>query len=548
MSSISYSNFDIRRFDCSSYDALCRSFVWELPEYFNMGIEMVDKHASTNKIAIYYESNSTTSIYRFKDLLKTSNRLANTLTDLKVGNGDRIAVLVPQGPEALVSMLTAYRIGGIALSMSTLFGTDAIKYRLADSNAKVLVFDHSLKEKVKPALEGLDIKHVFAVNSDSKEFDDFASIVRNGSSSFKPYHTRIYDPAHMLYTSGTTGLPKGVLLPHSFLLGCIPCYQLYMELAPQEGDIFWTPSDWAWVAAIGDVLYPSLYFGYPVVVTPRSGKFDPAWALSILERYRITCAYIVPTALRMIRKFNEEPRKEYDLALRALGSAGEPVGSELVRWALDKLNVPLNEIYGQTEANIIVTNCYSLMGPKPGSIGKSTPGFTVEILDEQGNIAKPNEIGEIAIKMPNPVAFLGYWNRPEDTAKKVRNGWLYTGDHGYKDADGFIWFVARTDDLIKAAGYRIGPAEVEEVINQHPAVLESAVVPWHDEVRGYVIKAYVVLKPGYEPSEALKDEIQHSVRKRLAEYAYPRIIEFINELPKTDTGKIKRRELKALHN
>lgn len=477
-----------------------------------------------------------------------SNRLANALTDLKVGKGDRIAVLVPQGPEALVSMLTAYRIGGIALSMSTLFGTDAIKYRLADSGAKVLVFDYSLKDKVKPALEGLDIKHVFAVNSDSSDFDDFSSIVSNGSSTFKPYNTRMYDPAHMLYTSGTTGLPKGVLLPHSFLLGCIPCYQLYMELAPQEGDIFWTPSEWAWVAAIGDVLYPSLYFGYPVVVTPRSGKFDPAWALSILERYRITCAYIVPTALRMIRKFNEDPKKEYDLALRALGSAGEPVGAELVRWAMDKLNVPLNEIYGQTEANIIVTNCYSLMGLKPGSIGKSTPGFTVEILDEQGNIAKPNEIGEIAVKMPNPVAFLGYWNRPEETAKKVRNGWLYTGDQGYKDADGFIWFVARTDDLIKAAGYRIGPAEVEEVINQHPAVLESAVVPWHDEVRGHVIKAYVVLKPGYEPSEALKDEIQQSVRKRLAEYAYPRIIEFINELPKTDTGKIKRKELRMFNN
>jgi acetyl-CoA synthetase len=544
---ISNSNFDIRKFDCSSYDALCKSFVWELPEYFNMGIEMLDKHASTNKIAIYYENNNT-SIYRFKDLLKMSNRLANALTDLKVGKGDRIAVLVPQGPEALVSMLTAYRIGGIALSMSTLFGTDAIKYRLADSGAKVLVFDYSLKDKVKPALEGLDIKHVFAVNSDSSDFDDFSSIVSNGSSTFKPYNTRIYDPAHMLYTSGTTGLPKGVLLPHSFLLGCIPCYQLYMEFAPQEGDIFWTPSEWAWVAAIGDVLYPSLYFGYPVVVTPRSGKFDPAWALSILERYRITCAYIVPTALRMIRKFNEDPKKEYDLALRALGSAGEPVGAELVRWAMDKLNVPLNEIYGQTEANIIVTNCYSLMGPKPGSIGKSTPGFTVEILDEQGNIAKPNEIGEIAVKMPNPVAFLGYWNRPEETAKKVRNGWLYTGDQGYKDDDGFIWFVARTDDLIKAAGYRIGPAEVEEVINQHPAVLESAVVPWHDEVRGHVIKAYVVLKPGYEPSEALKDEIQQSVRKRLAEYAYPRIIEFINELPKTDTGKIKRKELRMFNN
>jgi len=543
-----FSNFDVRRFDCTNYDTLYNSFVWELPGYFNMGIEMVDKHADTNKIAIYYEDNDGTRIYRFRDILRMSNRLANTLTDLKVSKGDRIAVIAPQGIEALVTMLTAYRLGCIALSMSTLFGTDAIKYRLADSGANVLVFDASLKEKVKPALEGLDIRNVFTINSSGDGFDDLNGILHSGSSTFKPYRTRIYDPAHMLYTSGTTGLPKGVLLPHSFLLGCIPCYQLYMELAPQEGDIFWTPSDWAWVAAIGDVLYPSLYFGYPVVVTPRSGKFDPSWALSILERYRVTCTYIVPTALRMIRKFKEDPKREYDLALRALGSAGEPVGAELVRWSLDKLNVPLNEIYGQTEANIIVTNCYSLMGPRPGSIGKSTPGFTVEILDEQGNVAKPNEIGEIAVKLPNPVAFIGYWNRPEDTAKKVRNGWLYTGDQGYKDSEGFIWFVARTDDLIKAAGYRIGPAEVEEAINQHHAVLESAVVPWHDEVRGHVIKAYIVLKPGYEPSEALKDEIQQSVRKRLAEYAYPRLIEFINELPKTDTGKIKRKELRALHN
>ncbi|MCS6767801.1 MAG: AMP-binding protein [Candidatus Nitrosocaldus sp.] len=544
-----FSNFDVRRFDCSSYDALCRSFVWELPEYFNMGSEMLDKHADTSKVAMYYEgSDGSTRMYRFRDLLNMSNRLANTLTDLKVGRGDRIAILVPQGPEALVAMLTAYRIGAIALSMSTLFGTDAIKYRLADSGAKVFIFDDTLRDKVRPALDGLSIE-VFSVhNSGSGEFNDIDSILRHGSTNFKPVHTRIGDPAHMLYTSGTTGLPKGVLLPHSFLLGCIPCYQLYLEMAPREGDVFWTPSEWAWVAAIGDVLFPSLYFGYPVVVTPRSGKFDPAWAYSIMERYRVTCAYIVPTALRMMRRFKDEPRKEYDLALRALGSAGEPVGAELVRWCMDRLNVPLNEIYGQTEANIVVTNCYSLMGPKPGSIGKATPGFIVEVLDENGNIAKPNEIGEIAVKMPNPVAFIGYWNRPEDTSRKVRNGWLYTGDNGYKDAEGFIWFVARTDDIIKAAGYRIGPAEVEEAINQHPAVLESAVVPWHDEIRGHVIKAYVVLKPGYEPSEALKEEIQQSVRKRLAEYAYPRLIEFINELPKTDTGKIKRKELRSMHN
>ncbi|MEM4365602.1 MAG: AMP-binding protein, partial [Candidatus Nitrosocaldus sp.] len=349
-------NFDIRRFDCSSYDALCRSFVWELPEYFNMGVEMLDKHADTNRIAMYYEgSDGNARIYRFKDLLNMSNRFANTLTDLKIGRGDRLAVLVPQGPEALIAMLTAYRIGAIALSMSTLFGTDAIKYRLADSGAKVLVFDDSLKDKVRPALDGLNIE-VFSVHSSSNEFHDLNSILKNGSTNFKPVYTRIGDPAHMLYTSGTTGLPKGVLLPHSFLLGCIPCYQLYLEMAPREGDIFWTPSEWAWVAAIGDVLFPSLYFGYPVVVTPRSGKFDPAWAYSIMERYRVTCAYIVPTALRMMRKFKDEPRKEYDLSLRALGSAGEPVGAELVRWCMDKLNVPLNEIYGQTEANIIVTN------------------------------------------------------------------------------------------------------------------------------------------------------------------------------------------------
>jgi acetyl-CoA synthetase len=282
----------------------------------------------------------------------------------------------------------------------------------------------------------------------------------------------------------------------------------------------------------------------PVVAYRRSGRFDAKKALEMMEAYNVTCAFIPPTALRLIKKTVYDPRKEYDLKLRAISSAGESVGGDMVRWGYEVLKVPINEFYGCTEANLLIVTSSSTMDVKPGALGRPSPGHVVDIIDKDGNVLPPNEIGSIAVKRPDPVMFMEYWNRSEATAKKFIGDWFLIGDLGYKDEDGYIWFKGRADDVIKTAGYRLGPEEIEHVINLHPSVLESAVVPKPDPIRGSIIKAFVVLKDRSKPLDEIRSEIQDLVKERLALYAYPREVEFIDELPKTVTGKIKRFELR----
>lgn len=538
---------DVRSFDFENYEQLYERFRWNIPKYFNIGEATCDRHSEDGgRVAIFYEDDEGhESKHTFWDLRNTSNQLANLLRDLGIGKGDRVGVLLPPRPETMTTFLAVYKLGGIVLSLSPLFGREAVRYRLKDCDAEALVLESERRDIRDIEGEIKSLKNVLVVEEErlgGKElsFDE----IRKASKRFDVTETLSDDPAHMFYTSGTTGPPKGTLHAHRFVLGHVPSFQLYFDLAPTENDVFWTPADWGWIGALGDVVFPALYFGMPVLAYHRRGRFDPRRALEIMEKYKVTCSFIPPTALRMIRKTVEYPSKEYDLSLRVVSSAGEAVGVDVVIWGREKLGVPVNEFYGETEVNLVVAMSSRIMKVKPGAMGRPCPGHVVEVFDEEGNILPPGEIGEIGVKTPDPIAFLGYWNMPEATKKRYRGEWFMMGDLGYKDEEGYLWFKARADDLIKSAGYRIGPSEVEGVINTHTAVLESAVVPKPDPVRGHIVKAFVVLKEGVEPSEGLKVEIMDLVKQRLAAYAYPREVEFIDELPKTVTSKIKRYELR----
>lgn len=539
---------DIRSFPLEDYSTLYKNFKWDIPTAFNIGDAICDRHiANKSRVAIIYEDDEgNEATHTFWELKQKSNQLANLLKDLGLQQKDRVGLLLAERPETIVSFVAVYKLGGIALSMSPLFGQDAVRYRLKDCDAKVLLLEAG-RNDIREIVEDLpSLHHVILIGGEPSRRKELSfNDIHKSSTQIKYPQTRSEQPAQMFYTSGTTGPPKGALHAHRFILGHIPSFQLYFELAPHERDVFWTPADWGWIGALGDVVFPALYFGMPVLAYRRSGRFEPRRTLELMEAHRVSCAFIPPTALRMVRKMIDYPMKDYDLSLRAISSAGESVGADLAKWGRKALGVPINEFYGATEANLIVVTCSKLMKIQPGAMGKPCPGQIVEILDETGNILPWGKIGEIAVKSPNPVLFLEYWNDPHATKQKFNGSWFMMGDLGYKDEAGYIWFKARSDDLIKQSGYRIGPSEVEAIINSHPMVLEAGVVPKPDPVRGHIIKAFVVLKSGFHPSDALEKEIMGRVKEKLATYAYPREVEFIEELPKTVTGKLMRYELRS---
>ncbi len=361
-----------------------------------------------------------------------------------------------------------------------------------------------------------------------------------GSDALAAVSTAAEDPAYLIYTSGTTGPPKGALHAHRSLFGHLPGFELYYEFFPQENDVHWTPADWAWIGGLMDSLIPSWYHGRPVVATSRN--FDPEWAVDLMANYRITCSFLPPTALKMMRA---SAVSSSDLLLRAVFSGGEPLGEEMLTWAEQHLGVLINEGYGQTEANLVVGNCASRWPIKPGSMGRSLPGHDVVVRDENGS-RLVGAVGEIAVRRPDPVFMLRYWNRPDATEEKYAGEWLLTGDLGREDEDGYLWFVSRKDDVISSMGYRIGPGEVEESLMGHPAVAGCAVVGVPDDIRGQAVKAFVVLRDGFTPGDELSTELQQHVRTRLAAHEVPRQITFLDELPRTTTGKTMRRALRDL--
>ena len=526
----------------TDFDALCSDFRWAIPEQLNIAWQTCDRHqASSDQVAVFYENASgRRAQYRFSDLRLLSDQLANSLRGLGVGFGDRVAIVLPQTIETVVAHLAIYKLGAVSLPLAILFGPEALQYRLQDSGARVAIVHNSRYEDVRGLQPELpELTTVIGCGIGDTEF---WALLERGSEHFDLVPTRADDPACLIYTSGTTGPPKGALIAHRAVLGNFPGFELSQNLYPQPGDVFWTPADWAWTGGLWDALLPALNYGMPIVAFEGAG-FDPERVVRLMVDYAVTNAFIPPTALKMLRALPDF-NTERQLRLRAIMSAGEQVGEELIHWGREALNLTINEMWGQTEFNYIVGNCSAIMEPKPGSMGKVYPGHRVDVIDDDGQIMPVGEEGELAAQVDDPVMFLGYWNNAAATREKITGSWFRTGDVGYRDEDGYLWFVGRKDDVINSAGYRIGPGEIEDSLLKHPAVMQAAAIGKPDALRGEIVKAFIVLNRDYRASDELAQEIQQSVRRRLSAHEYPRDIEFIDSLPMTTTGKVRRLELR----
>jgi len=531
-----------------TYDEVYNSFRWEIPEFYNIGVDVCDKWAHQRyRLALIYEDESgQVEKYSFWDLKRLSNGLANGLKANGIGPGDRFGILLPQSPEAGIAHIATYKMGAVVIPLFTLFGTDALEYRLSNSEAKGIVTNEANLPKVLEIRDRLPhLKTIILTRGKAPDgVLSFWDLIEKGSSVFQPLKTRADDPAFISYTSGTTGPPKGAYHAHRVLLGHLPGIQFPHNFFPKEDDLFWTPADWAWMGGFMDALLPSWHYGIPVVAH-RAKKFDPEDVFHLLAKYGIRNAFMPPTALKMMRQV-KDPRSRHDYAMRTIGSGGEALGEELLEWGREVMGLTINEFYGQTEVNLVVGSCSEVMEIRPGSMGKAIPGHKVEVVDGSGEPLPPGAVGEVAIKRPDPVMCIEYWKNPEATRKSYLNDWWLTGDLAKKDEDGYFWFIGRKDDLITSSGYRIGPAEIEDCLMKHPAVGMVAVVGSPDKLRTEVVKAFIIPKAGITPGPELEEEIKKFVKFRLAAHEYPREIEFVTELPMTNTGKIIRRELKAL--
>ena len=531
----------------ATYEQLVGGFRWSIPEHYNIGVDACDKWAATRPSAdalLYLDQDGRRARLTFAELRALSNRLANALREAGVGRGDRVGVLLPQAPETAYAHIAIYKLGAVALPLFTLFGPDALEFRLGDAGVATLITNAEGIDKIASLRDRLpQLRTVYSIERGAPREQSLQAAMARCSDEFEPVDTLAEDPALIIYTSGTTGKPKGALHAHRILLGHLPGVEMSHDFFPQAGDLIWTPADWAWIGGLLDVLLPALHHGVPVVAQ-RFARFTGEAAFATIRDFGVRNVFLPPTALKLMRAAsNRDPSLK--LALRSVASGGEPLGTELLNWGRQTLGVTINEFYGQTECNMVVSSCAALDPARPGRMGRAVPGHSVEIIDADGRVQPPGMVGEIAVRRGDPVMFLGYWNNPEATQDKFRGDWLATGDMGVKDESGWLKFEGRSDDIITSAGYRIGPGEIEDCLIAHPAVQMAGVIGKPDDERTEIVKAYLVLKPDIAPSEALAQEIRQFVRERLAAHEYPREIAFVLELPMTVTGKVIRRELRA---
>ena len=532
------------------YAETYRDFKLDVPEHFNFAFDVVDKWAEDRtKLALISldPAGENAQHHTFWDLKVQSNRFANVLKGLGVGKGTRAFVMLPRIPQWYVAMLGLMKVGAVPMPATTLCTPGDIEYRVNEAEATLAITDLENSDKVAEAAGNCpSLEHLLLVGDERKGWISYDEQMGQASTALENVeHTRSDDPLLIYFTSGTVGYPKMVLHTHaSYGLAHVITAKFWQDL--KDTDLQWTLSDTGWAKAAYGKLFGQWTQGAAVLQHDARGRFDPALTLKIVERYGVTCFCAPPTAYRMLVL---EDLAKYDLgSLRHCTGAGEPLNPEVMKIWEDGTGLTIYDGYGQTETVLLVGN-FRCLPVRPGSMGKPSPGFTVAIVDEDGEELPYGQEGQIAVKVKpeRPVGLLReYWKYPEGMEASFFGDWYLTGDKAYKDEDGYFWFVGRADDVIISAGYRIGPFEVESALIEHPAVAESAVVASPDPVRGDVVKAFVILTPGYVPSDELVVSIQNHVRQSTAPYKYPRVVEFVTELPKTISGKIRRVELRAL--
>ena len=595
-----------------AYASLHSQFRWQIPYLFNMaeqcGARWARGQDASKRIAIIaHQPGRKPQKYTYKALQDAANRVSNALGRLGVQRGDRVAIVMPQRFETAVAYIAVMQMGAVAMPLSQLFGPEALEYRLQDSEAVAAIVDDSTATHLQ-AVRGQcpSLRAVLAVGGGSATAPgdvpgDVAwnDALAQNSKEFTAIKTKADEGAVLIYTSGTTGPPKGALIPHRALIGNLTgfvCSQNWFGFDPADASkpsqaVFWSPADWAWTGGLMDALLPTLYFGRPIVA--YNGRFSPEEAFALMQLHGVTHSFLFPTALKAMMKAYPQPSRQFPrLRLQAMMSAGEAVGDAVFSYVQNELGVTVNEMFGQTEINYIVGNCaMNAAAPgrpkqgtapsggsvvhdvtsvgafpgwpaKPGSMGKGYPGHRVAVIDDEGHECPVGVPGDVAVNRhdvhgePDPIFFLGYWKNDAATRSKYTGDWCRTGDLATRDADGYLWYQGRADDVFKAAGYRIGPSEIENCLVKHPAVANAAVVPKPDAERGAVVKAYVVLAPDFIAKRAelkgseghfdaeLIAQLQEHVKGQLAPYEYPKEIEFIDSLPMTTTGKVQRRVLR----
>ncbi len=546
----------------ADYDTLYRDFSWKKADkeltYFadgtlNAAYNAIDRHAEgekKNKVAlIYNDTLGGRREYTFADLSDSTNKFANVLTKHGLNKGERIFIFLPTIPERYIAFLGALKIGAIVGTMFSAFQEMALLDRLSDSSAKIVITSSSLFERIEKIWKDLPtLKKVIVVQREGESLPkgpniiDYQSEMKKADVDFSIAHLKKDDFSYMLYTSGTTGKPKGVVHAHGDILQAMMTTKYVLDV--HDSDIYWCTADSGWVTGIVYGLLGIWGLGGTSVI--YEGRFSPESWYKVIQDNKVSIWYTAPTAIRMLMGSDVDPAG-YDLSsLRHIASVGEPLNPEAIWWALDAFGLPFHDTWWQTETGSMAIVNYPVLDIKPGSMGKPFPGVKAAIVDENGKELRVNKEGDLALKPETvPSLMKTIWNNPEKFDSYFSNGWYLSGDRAYKDSDGYFWFVGRADDVINTSGERVGPFEVESALVEHPDVVEAGVIGKPDKLRGEIIKAFVVLKPGVAGSEKLKEEIAAFVKKHLAGYSYPREIEFIDKLPKTRSGKIMRRVLKA---
>lgn len=540
------------------YDELYNGFEHSIPETFNIATHISDRwRDDKDRVAIFSEdAGGQKSTYTFWQLNRICNRLANYLKQRGIQKGDRVGVNIGQRPETIISHIATWKVGAISIPLSPLFGPDGLQYRLEDSGASICIVDHENLGGLKQAVAETDsIENILCVGAESTSEGDYRlepwTVIEDYSPSFETVDTAPNDGAVIFYTSGTTGKPKGAVHGHQILLGCLPYYfSVALDLDVNNSDVLWTPIGWSWAGSLPCYIICALFYGHPVLGF-EGERFSAERAFNLIEDYGVSVCLMPPAAMKSM-KSSEISADEFELgSMRVVSTAGEQLGENVKDWARETFyNSAIHEGYGQSEAIGTMGECTGLFPSKEGSTGKPVIGHTLEIVDTESGevIEEPNQVGEIAFKHEgHPAYFLEYWDNPGATEETVQNGWLLSDDLGKKDEEGYVIFLGRKDDVINTSGYRIGPEEIEDYLIDHPIVEDAGVIGVPDEDGSEVPMAFVVLASGEEKSEENKAELQEHVKSGLAKYKYPRIIEFVDELPRTTTGKIRRTELQDMY-